>query len=382
MCACLQSYSGWPEGRLLLVYSVKKLESDKYTLVDANGEKPPRQEQSYWSKRFKSRMSSEENLALIFPLEVTDFMYLRHMPRWSYAANEDKVIFRSPQYEYIDAHCYSPQPYRTKKTAIILDIDTNLDVSELRRMGIPMPRTFTGRREADASDNYSCRPHAVYWLHQPVWSNNRRKQTALYDDVCGRLKSLFGRLCFVERINPPTTKNPAKKHYGTENLFHHVIEGDLREWGLEELSDAINDCEMALAAADARDKTITTAINKAVYTDSKIWREEPNQFPCNHWVPKLHRIPQLHQVIGRRFHWHVAKEGRHNGLFEHIRFVAHAYKSLAESEEDLHQYVLRKCEIYSEKTFADDPLPASSIHSTARSISSWTWLYYKYSGRD
>jgi len=326
-------------------------------------------------------MSSDENLALFYPLEVTDYMYLRHMPRWSYAANADKKIFWLPQYEFIDAHYYSPQPYRSKKVAIILDIDSKLDVAEMRQMEIPLPRTFTGRREPDASNDCSCRPHLVYWLHLPVWAN-RNKQMDLYNRVCDRLRNLIGRLCYVERINPPTTKNPAKNRYGTEDPFYHVIEGDLREWGLEELSEAIDDCEAALAAAEARSTTITKAVNKTVYTDTRRWVDEPNQFPCINRVPKMHRIPQLHQVIGRRFRQHVADQGRHGGLFEHIRFVAYAYKPLAKSEMDLHQYVLRQCEIYNDKVFAKDPLPAASIHSTARSISSWTWRYYKYSGRE
>ncbi|WP_248646566.1 primase C-terminal domain-containing protein [Sulfitobacter sp. 15WGC] len=361
--------------------SVTKIGPDRYTLVDANGRKPARQEQGYWTSRFESRMSNEENLALFYPLEVTDYMYLRHMPRWSYAANEDKKIFWLPQHEYIDAHYYSPQPYRSKKVAIILDIDSSLDVATMREMGIPMPRTFTGRPPHNASDHYSCRPHLVYWLNRPVWGNSRNDM-ALYNDVCGRLANLLGRLCYVERINPPTTKNPAKRVYGTEDPFYHVIEGDLREWGLEELSEAIDNCEAALAAAEVRSKSITKAINKTVYTDTRKWVEEPNQFPCINRVPKMHRIPKLHQVIGRRFRQHVANKGRHEGLFEHIRFVAYAYKPLAESEEDLHKYVLRQCEIYNDKVFAKDPLPESSIHSTARSISSWTWRYYRYSGRE
>lgn len=361
--------------------SVTKVGPEKYTLIDANGRKPARQEQGYWTRRFKSRMSNEENLALFYPLEVTDYMDLRHMPRWSYAANEDKKIFWLPQHEYIDAHYYSPQPYRSKKVAIILDIDSNLDVARMREMGIPLPRTITGRPPHNADDHNSCRPHLVYWLHRPVWGN-RRKDMNLYNDVCERLANLIGRLCYVERINTPTTKNPAKRIYGTENPFYHVIEGDLREWGLEELSDAIDDCEAALEAEDAINKNVTKAINKTVYTDTRKWVEEPNQFPCINRVPKMHRIPKLHKVIGRRFRQHVANKGRHEGLFEHIRFVAYAYKPLAESKEDLHQYVLRQCQVYNDKVFAKDPLPAASIHSTATSISSWTWRYYKGSGRE
>lgn len=308
---------------------------------------------------------ADEDLSALYPLHVEDMLVLKHLPRWSYAANENKKAFWSPQYEYIDAHYFSPQPYPSKRIAIVLDVDSDLDVAKMRELRMPMPRTITGRNRPGRkyTDDFSERPHLVYWLAQPVWMN-RSKQANLYNDVAERLQRLLGVLCFVERINPTTTKNPAKCVYRTLDPLYHVIEGDRRTWGLEELSEAIKECEVAMNVAAAAEDSVYVAINQTVYSDTK--------------TP----APKLQKAIGEQFRQHIANAGRHQELFENMRFLAYAFKADANSEDHLRNYMLDQCERYSATNFAHDPLPYSSLVNTAKSIARWTWRNYTGSGKD
>lgn len=339
----------------------------------------------------------DEDLSLLYPLHVEEMLALKHLPKWSYAANEDKKAFKLPQQQFIDAHYYSPQPYSSKRIAIVLDVDSGLDVAAMRRMGMPLPRTFTGRKHSglEYTDDFSDRPHLVYWLQQPAWMN-QRQQADLYNKVVDKLDHLLSRLCWVERINPTTTKNPAKCYYGTEDPIYHVIIGDKKVWELEELSEAIDECEAALKVEEAVEASVDAAIYETVYSDASVSKafENSSSFPTvdgsslyvatNRTVYSDTRgpVPKWHKTIGKQFRQHIADEGWHQELFENMRFVAYAYKAEAASESDLREYMLEQCQLYNDTNFAHDPLPFSSLNSTAKSIARWTWRHYVGSGRD
>ncbi len=299
-------------------------------------------------------------------------LVVKHLPKWSWAADLDKKAFRLPQHEFIDAHYLSPQPFPSKRVAIILDVDSHLDIDLMREIGMPLPRTFTGRpiQHGRHTVSISNRPHLIYWLDQPVWMNDRR-QAAKYNDVMMRLAFLVGTICDVENINTVTTKNPAKTLYASEDLYWHVVKGDDRLWTLDELDEAITRCEKApgperLYTYDVQAKTSETCQtnSRPIYTDTR------------------GPVPHLQRTLGANYRQHKADQGRNCEMWEGLRFVAYAYKAQAGSQEDLQSYMLKQCEIYNQTNFAHAPLPTSEMVSIAKSLARWTWRYYTGSAQE
>ena len=305
------------------------------------------------------------NLDLIYPLEVTERLVLKYLPAWGRGADEDKIVVRLRKSDYLDAHYLSVQPNGYVRVAIVVDIDSDLDVDLMKSLGIPMPRTITGhhscdlrrpmrlenpfkqcRIHLDTHDDRSARPHLIYWLDRPIFLKNKA-QARKYDRVCKALKECLRTICKVDAINPVTTKNPAKSDWWSGDPAWHVIKGNDKLWTLDELDDAIRRAKV----------TYKPKPEKAVYSDS---REKP-----------------AYQVsMARGFREEVAAEGRHNRLWETMKFFGYAHKAHASSEEDLFKYMLEQCLKFDALNNKDDPLPYSSIKSTAKSIARWTWRYY------
>ena len=303
----------------------------------------------------------------MFSLHVDDLLVLRHMPRnWTIAANEDKQCFWLPLHESIDAHYISLQPYDSKRIAIVLDVDSEINVDGMRALGIPLPKTFTGRKRhcSEQSKTLCDRPHLIYWLDQPTWMN-RRQQANLYEDVCARLAQLVNSICIVDCVNPVTTKNPAKCHYGTEDLLYHVIRGDDRIWGLEELHDAIQDCEKKLIDKGDNSGPFYKVDNTVIHSVSETGGG----------------ISKLNQNTGKHSNEHVLGLGRNEVLFQKVRFLAYGYKAYASSEADLRSYVLERCEQFNQRNFPQNPLGLAEMNQIAKSIAKWTWRKYTASGR-
>lgn len=318
--------------------------------------------------KLRSAIAADDfNLGLLYPLEVTENLVFNHLPAWGWGANEDKFAHRMSRNDYIDAHYLSLNPPRSAvRVAIVVDIDSDLNVDLMKSLGIPMPKTITGRHSCedyrpireenpfttqrcrlDTHDDKSARPHLIYWLDGPVFMRNKG-QAQKYDRLCKRLKECLGTICTVDAINPTTTKNPAKLEWWSGDPAWHVIRGDDRLWTMDELDDAIRRAKV----------TYIRKPEKPVYSDTG---KEPTRFQ---------------RQFSRGFRPEIAAEGRKQALYENMRFVAYDYKASACSEEDLFNYMLEQCQKFDAINNKQDPLPFSAIKSTAKSTSRWTWRYY------
>ena len=111
----------------------------------------------------------------MYPLEVTENLVFESLPAWGLGANEDKVAHRLTRHDYIDAHYLSLNPRRNVRVAIVVDVDSDLDVEQMKSLNIPLPKTFTGRRSMQNCDGRSVRPHLIYWLSKPVFMMNKKQ---------------------------------------------------------------------------------------------------------------------------------------------------------------------------------------------------------------
>ena len=287
---------------------------------------------------------------MMYPLEVTENLVFESLPKWGLGANEDKVAHRLTRHDYIDAHYLSLNPNRDVRVAIIVDVDSDLDVDLMKSLNIPLPKTFTGRRSG--CDDRSIRPHLIYWLSKPVFMKNK-KQAQKYDRVIKRLKGCLEAICDVDAINPTITKNPAKLEWRTWDPVWHVIKGDDRIWSLDELDDALS-----------RAKVVPIKkVDKPANSDAR-------------------NVPKYQAGMANSFREDVAARGRHEQLFEAMRFFAYGHKANASSEQDLFNYVLEQCLKFNELNNTHNLLSYSSIKSTAKSIARWTWRYYVGAGED
>lgn len=305
------------------------------------------------------------NVGLVYPLEVTDCLVLKHLPLWGRGANEDKISHRLPQHDYIDAHYLSVQPSRKVRIAIVIDIDSDLDVELMKTLNLPMPRTITGRHSCehrclirpgnpfqtrrsrlDTHQDHSSRPHLIYWLDRPIFMENKG-QAQKYHRICKRLKAALATICKVDAINPPTTKNPAKMEWPSGDPAWHVIHGDNKLWTLDELDDAIRRAKVKYPSKP----------EKPVHSDTR-------------------QKPKYQTSMAQGFREEVAAEGRHLALFETMRFFAYAYKAEARNEGDLFNYTLEQCVKFDALNNKHDPLPFSSIKAIAKSMARWTWRFY------
>ena len=341
------------------------------------------------------------NIAMLLPLQVTDYLHLKHMPKWSKAANEDKKIIpgKLPLFDYVDAHYIDLHPtFRTKKgpaperrIAIVLDVDSDVRPSDMVEIGMPLPKTFTGSSRnvpqfgpvedwpPASLENSVHRPHLIYWLHTPVWLDNY-EQANQYKSIARRLAKLVGTICYVEAVNPVTTKNPAKlRHYNYEDLFWEVVEGDDRTWTLDELDEAITAAEQAPLHPAQIAYTPPPKAKKTSFRSAERFRRATH---APYYDDKGSDQSYLEKTIGANFDEEYASRGKNCNLFSNIRYLAYAYKERATSEEHLYRYMLEQCARYNETNFADDPLPYFELHDTAQSISWWTWNVYKGSGQD
>ncbi|SDG83062.1 primase C-terminal domain-containing protein [Sulfitobacter delicatus] len=349
-----------------------------------------------WDNKFRFSIGNDMNMSLLLPLQVTDYLHLKHMSTWSRCANEDKKIIKKlPLFDYVDAHYIDLHPpLRTKKgraperrIAIVLDVDSNIRPSDMREIGMPMPKTFTansanfgGRSPSDPepSEDFSVnRPHLIYWLHTPIWMDDY-EQANQYRLIARRLARLVGTISYVEAVNPITTKNPAKlRHYSSEQLYWDVVEGDNRTWTLAELDEAITEAENA----PIHPAQITyTPPPKAKKTS---FRSADGSKRATHAAPfdgKGSDQSYLERTIGASFDEEYAARGKNCNLFSNIRYLAYAFKAKASSEEHLYRYMLQQCAKYNETKFSDNLLPDHEIHETAKSISWWTWNVYSGSG--
>lgn len=241
----------------------------------------------------------------MYPLEVTENLVFNHLPAWGWGANEDKIARRLPRNDYIDAQYLSLNPNRKVRFAIVIDVDSDLDVELMRSLNIPLPKTITGRHSSedyrpirqenpftqqrgrvDAHDNKSIRPHLIYWLDGPVFINNKA-QAQKYDRLCKRLKECLKTICKVDAINPTTTKNPAKLDWWSGYPAWHVIKGEDRLWTMDELDDAIRRAKVAYIRKP----------EKPVFSDCG---KEPSKFQ---------------RQFARGFRPEVAAEGREQALY-------------------------------------------------------------------
>ena len=289
---------------------------------------------------------------MMYPLEVTENLVFESLPKWGLGANEDKVAHRLTRHDYIDAHYLSLNPNRDVRVAIVVDVDSDIDVEQMKSLNIPLPKTFTGRLSMQNCDGRSVRPHLIYWLSKPVFMKNKR-QAQKYDRVIKRLKGCLETICDVDAVNPTITKNPAKLEWRTGDPVWHVIKGDDRIWSLDELDDALS-----------RAKVVPIKkVDKPTNSDAR-------------------NVPRYQTGMANGFREDVASRGRHEQLFEAMRFFAYAHKANANSEADLFNYVLEQCLKFNELNNTHNLLSYSSIKSTAKSISKWTWRYYVGSGED
>ena len=304
------------------------------------------------SKLRSAIVSDNFNLGLIYPLEVTENLILENLPVRGFGANEDKIAHRLPLNDCLDSHYLSLNPKREVRVAIVVDVDSDLDVDLMKSLNIPLPKTFTGRRSIQNCDDRSVRPHLIYWLSKPVFMMNK-KQAQKYDRVIKRLRGCLETICDVDAIDPTITKNPAKLEWRTWDPVWHVIKGDDRIWSLDELDDALS-----------RAKVVPIKkVDKPANSDAR-------------------NVPKYQAGMANSFREDVAARGRHEQLFEAMRFFAYAHKANASSEQDLFNYVLEQCLKFNELNNAHNLLSYSSIKSTAKSIARWTWRYYTGSGED
>lgn len=338
------------------------------------------------------------NMTLMLPLQVTDYLHLKHMPTWSRCANEDKKIIKKlPLFDYVDAHYIDLHPpFRTKKgraperrIAIILDVDSGVRPSDMVEIGMPLPKTFTGasrnvnqfgpvaKAASPSLDDIVNRPHMIYWLHTPVWMDDY-EQASLYKSITRRLAKLVGTIGYVEAVNPVTTKNPAKfRHYNHEDLYWHVVEGDDHAWTLQELDEAIAKAENAPIHAAQIAYTPPPKAKKTSFRSADGLKRATH---AAHFDGKGSDQSYLERTIGASFDEEYAARGKNCNLFSNIRYLAYAFKAKASSEEHLYRYMLQQCAKYNETNFSDDLLPNHEIHETAKSISWWTWNVYSGSG--
>jgi|TARA_R100000081_G_scaffold92103_1_gene72578 hypothetical protein len=355
-------------------------------------------QQVRWDNKFRYSIASDMNMSLMLPLQVTDYLHLKHMPTWSRCANEDKKIIRKlPLFDYVDAHYIDLHPpFRTKKgraperrIAIILDVDSDFRPSDMVEIGMPLPKTFTGSSrnvnqfgpvaevKPSSLDNVVNRPHMIYWLHTPIWMDDY-EQANQYKSIARRLAKLVGTISYVEAVNPVTTKNPAKlRHYNYEDLYWDVIEGDDHAWTLEELDEAITKAENAPLHLAQISYTPPMKTKKTTFRSTDGFRRATH---AAHSDIKSDDQTYLQHSIGASFDEEYASRGKNCNLFSNIRYLAYAYKAKATSEEHLYRYMLQQCQKYNETNFSHDLLPDHEIHETAKSISWWTWNVYDGSG--
>lgn len=360
-----------------------------------------REQQIRWEKKFRYSIGAEMNIAMLLPLQVTDYLHLRYMPKWSRCANEDKKLIpnKLPLFDYLDAHYVDLHPpFMTKKgpaperrIAIILDVDSDVRPSDMVEIGMPLPKTFTGASRdvpqfgpvaewpPASLDNSIHRPHMIYWLHTPVWMDDYERARE-YKLIARRLAKLVGTIAYVEAVNPVTTKNPAKlRHYNYDDLFWDVVEGDDRTWTLEELDEAITAAEKAPLHPAQIAYTPPVKAKPTSFRSADGIRRATH---AAHSDNKGSDQSYLERTIGASFDEEYASRGKNCNLFTNVKYLAYAYKQRATCEQHLYRYVLQQCVRYNETNFSHDLLPADEIHDIAKSISSWTWNYYTGSGKN
>ena len=310
-----------------------------------------------------------DDLSLFYPADTDRLIRIDRLPRFGYGAEKNKYIMRMTQSQLVYQAYIQPHRSQYLRDVIVIDVDSDLDLQRLKDAGIPIPATVVGRpwninrREAakDSGRPWTRRPHLRWMLKIPVklprddmsrkQLSSARRQEYLYHRVRDELIRRIEELGFkVDRQDPVITKNPVSEEW-------HVVEGDVREWTLRDLKDALG-----LTDEDP-------AINDDQSPDTKKAKK-----------PRWHQ--RASASASKHFRIDYAMQGRTCMLFESIRGLAYAYKSQCSSHEEMHAYVLQEAIRFDHENNLRDPLPQSKIRSTVKSVAKFTWYVYQGLGGD
>ncbi|WP_209508277.1 primase C-terminal domain-containing protein [Ruegeria sp. HKCCSP335] len=306
---------------------------------------------------------------MFYPVDTDRLIRIDRLPRWGLGAQKNKYAMRMTQSQLVYQAYIQPHRSPNLRDVIAIDIDSDLDLQKLKDDGIPLPATVVGRpwnvdqRQAarDACLPWTKRPHLRWMLEIPVMLprdgltkkqlSSARRQQYLYNRVRDELIRRLEALGFnVDRKEPVITKNPVSEEW-------HVVEGDVREWKLTELKEALG----------------LTDEEPVINDDRAPGAKKSSQ---QRWYQRLYASADKY------FRPEIAAGSRTYTLFESIRGLAYAYKSQCSSHEELHAFLHQEAVKIDQMNNRRRPMDTVDIRSTVKSVAKWTWEVYQGTGGD
>lgn len=269
------------------------------------------------------------------------------MPWYPYAGGKNKNVFKIAR-ENSWRHCYIQANTSTKIKAIIIDIDSDISIQQIKA-ALPdglLPASVTGLIKKKNYVKFYQRPHIRFNLKYPVKKNNAHQMNWLRALVAAlQLKFRMVGATVDERMPPLVTKNPHSGMWDYETFGEFAF----KTWTFDELSNLLN--------------------LKGLYAQKLL-----NPFDYGLGNSKGHYRGRRKKVEKPK----RADESRNCWIFDTASPYAYGMKRTASSAEEIFQKILPIC---LDMNFSlEAPLGLNEVKGIAKSISGWTWRNYTGSG--
>lgn len=269
------------------------------------------------------------------------------MPWYPYAGGKNKNVFKVAR-ENSWRHCYIQANTSKKIKAIIIDIDSDISIDNIKR-ALPdglMPASVTGLIKKKNYVKFYQRPHIRFNLKYPVKKDNADQMNWLRALIAAlQLKFRMVGAKVDERMPPLVTKNPHSGMWDYETFGEFAF----KTWTFEELSNLLN--------------------LKGLYAQKLL-----NPFDYGLGNSQGHYRGRRKKVEKPK----GADESRNCWIFDTASPYAYGMKKMATSAEEIFQKILPIC---LDLNFSlEAPLGLNELKGIAKSISGWTWRNYTGSG--